>query len=514
MAGHLFVTRGDLLALTCDAILVPCGGGPTHSPGYLVRPWNRMNLPLRDGHLVDPPDGDRRVVLVRDGSDTEPAVWAGHTGEGRKPPWWYAEAARLYLRQSAEHHSRLTTRPIGDHRPLVAMPFVGAGAGGMSHRKGEVVKAIVHALLDELQSVDADIVLVLADDASYSAAQEARRRYMPDWPELDELQMRRADELASKARAGRLVLFLGAGVSMGAGLPSWRQMLLDLGSLAGLTEAEISELDTLDPRDAGAVLSGRIGEKRLRWAIEESVGSEHLSLMHQILASLPVAEAMTTNYDTMFERAWRDTGRKPSVLPQDGTATGEHWLLKLHGSLDDHKRPLVLSRSDYLRFEDSSQALAGLVHAMLLTRHLLFVGYSLSDDNFHRIVHQVQATLSESRAAGDDTTPFGTVLTSERPRLVHEVWHGDIQFLSTVGGASSTPVRRLAILLDYLAAATSARAEHLMDPTFDAVFTADERALRDKLDEVMAASRANGVRLGIREAVDEALSRFRGSPGP
>ena len=122
-------------------------------------------------------------------------------------------------------------------------------------------------------------------------------------------------------------------------------------------------------------------------AIIEQVTTEQVSLMHQLLASWPVREAVTTNYDTCFEQAWIDAGREHVVLPKVSAQGAEAWLLKLHGSIDDRSR-IVLSREDYLRFEGEGVALAGMVQAMLLTRRMLFVGYSLSDDNFHRLVHQ------------------------------------------------------------------------------------------------------------------------------
>ena len=70
---------------------------------------------------------------------------------------------------------------------------------------------------------------------------------------------------------------------------------------------------------------------------------------------------------------------------------------------DRSSRPksIVLSRDDYLRFEGEGVALAGIVQAMVLTRHMLFVGYSLSDDNFHRLVHQVRTAIgSQERPVG------------------------------------------------------------------------------------------------------------------
>ena len=61
-------------------------------------------------------------------------------------------------------------------------------------------------------------------------------------------------------------------------------------------------------------------------------------------------------------------------------------------------------------------ALAGIVQALLLTRHMLFVGFALRDDHFHAVVHDVR------RALGDNTRPekLGTALLLEPDQLQQE----------------------------------------------------------------------------------------------
>jgi hypothetical protein len=142
---------------------------------------------------------------------------------------------------------------------------------------------------------------------------------------------------------------------------------------------------------------------------------------------------------------------------------------------------------------------------MLLTHHMLFVGYSLSDDNFHRLVHQVRGAVGDAshRPGG----PFGTALMSEPARLVEDLWHGDIQIVS------SGDARRLAILLDYVGARSAAPAAHVLDDSYQALFSEPELALRDLLREVgaLAGGTDNGIRPEVREAVKRALDSLRGA---
>jgi SIR2-like domain len=117
-----------------------------------------------------------------------------------------------------------------------------------------------------------------------------------------------------------------------------------------------------------------------------------------------------------------------------------------------------ISREDYLPFEGESGALAGLVQAMLLTRRILFVGYSLSDDNLDRLVHQARVARGavDRRPGGE----FGTALSPGPPRLSNELWEGDVRFVNTAG-PEGTGTRRLAILLDRIGMEASAAAAHV-----------------------------------------------------
>ena len=61
---------------------------------------------------------------------------------------------------------------------------------------------------------------------------------------------------------------------------------------------------------------------------------KHHSLLHALLANLPVKQVVTTNYDTLFELASEVSEIDSlSVLPHAPRAGAERWLLKarIHG---------------------------------------------------------------------------------------------------------------------------------------------------------------------------------------
>lgn len=279
-----------------------------------------------------------------------------------------------------------------------------------------------------------------------------------------------ADQLAAAVQAGNLVLFFGAGVSVDAGIPAWQSLLDHIATVDAGIGDELTELRRLDLRDQAAILHARLAlkGKDLGQVIADHVKAARYSLAHSLLASLQVREAVTTNYDNLFEVAVRDRGDDSAsltVLPGKPVPAGESWLLKLHGSIDDHES-IVATRDDYLGIATRRGALLGLVQAMLLTRQMLFVGYSLTDDDFHSIVNDV-------RMAAPPDHNLGIALTLFQNDFFEELWEGNIDVVS-VSNANSDPTeediseasRRALIFLDYLAYASADLHNYLLRPEY------------------------------------------------
>jgi hypothetical protein len=131
----------------------------------------------------------------------------------------------------------------------------------------------------------------------------------------------------------------------------------------------------------------------------------------------------------------------------------DRWVLKLHGCVS-HPEDIVLTREDQLDYDGRRAALAGLAQAMLITRHMLFVGFSLSDDNFHRIAQSVRRVLRTTGRADTEARSFGTALVLTRNPMIEELWGDDIDWVGMSDAMSDrngpTTARRLELFLDYL----------------------------------------------------------------
>ncbi len=238
-------------------------------------------------------------------------------------------------------------------------------------------------------------------------------------------------------------------------------------------------------RDQAAVLQRRLGSaKALHDVIAGQLLHTSYALTHGHLASLPTSEAVTTNYDQLFEAAVASVDGTMAVLPYQPVRRGERWLLKLHGSID-RDDSIVLTRSDHLGAPARHGALFGLVQAMLLTRHMLFVGYSLSDEDFHQLVHGVRLAL----AGAEPAAQFGTVLALFDDPLFAELWSEDVEVVAVADEPHGEPspaevagaARRLQILLDLIAFEAADLGASLLDPTYAGLLSAPEARLARSL---------------------------------
>jgi hypothetical protein len=519
MSGHVFVVRGDLRKLACDAWLVPSS--------RKARPGDEWFLPGYDGPRHGTPfaDGGPRVQPLLDPAPGRPRPWLTLIGSYDRPVSWYVDGAAEFLDAAAGAIASAGERPLfARARPLLALPIVGTGRGGAAARAGEVVQELLPRLEAFAAGRGADVALVCWDAAGYAAAQAERAR-RASWPTDLTADLRaEADRLAGHALRGELALFLGAGVSMAAGLPGWGKLLDELAGRAGMSADERRAL-----ADLGSVLDqATVVERRLR---DHGVGlgptvaaalgpRRHYALAHALLAALPAREAITTNYDRLFEEAWSqsDPGGL-AVLPGAARPDARRWLLKMHGCVSDPDK-VVLTRASYTRYDERLPALAGMVQAFLVTRHVLFVGFSLTDDNFHRVVDAVRRL----REAGRPPGPLGTALALGHGGLAEVLWERDVRRVrmddrpeSSRDFPASEAARRLEVFLDYLLSRTRDTAHLLVGERFDPLLTPGERRLRDALGRFVTdvtAADAGGVRETVAWPRVERLLRGLGFEPP
>ena len=449
--GHVFVARGVVEKLVHDAVVVPT------DKAFSVRKswWPLLEVTTWEEVQALRPAGWGDVGRCGRASDGRP-VWflnvGRDAGEGVE---WLADGVREVLTEIAANRLGVSG---GRVKPLVGLPMVGIAGGGFGPHVGEVVRRNLDAARGVAESADIDVAFVVLDRSAFAAVQHLRRQTAA-W-DLAPEALETARSLAQRAKSGELALFLGAGVSIPAGLPSWEKLVnRGLERLDGELSAEqTSGLGLLDR----AELVARQRPEALREVVVEACTVSRHALAHALLSGLGCKEVVTTNFDRCFELA--DADGHVVVLPWNAPSPGAPWLLKMHG---DVERPesIVLTRGDFATYDARYRPAASVLQALILTRHVLFVGASMTDDNVLRLAYEVSRLRQDHQLSHE----WGTVLDVEDSAAKRALYARDLSWVSFDGGSLTDRARELEIFLDAVACYATDDSSWLLDPDFAAL---------------------------------------------
>ena len=483
-SGHVFVVQGRIEDLVHDAAVVP-----TDEHFTIERSWHGL---LRDERERVAPngwgDGGQRWAQ----SQHDSAHWfidVAWRNQDSSTSWLLAAAEELLteVARSLAGSGGSTGRVL----PLVAVPVLGIGAGGFGAERGAVLKGLLDAAGRVVRAHAVDIAFVTPDAAVHAAMQHQRRKH-PAWGLSDD-HFQLVHRLAERARNGELALFLGAGVSIPAGLPTWDELLRRLSTAHGVAEQELAGLGPLDQAEA---LRLRLGAE-FGPAVARECRTERHAIAHSLLASLGCTEVVTTNFDACYEHAVESTGRQARVvLPWQVPVGRQPWLLKLHGDVA-HPKSIVLSRRHFVRYDASSRPAASVLQSLMMTRHLLVVGASLTDDNVLRLAHEV----AEYREASGITGEFGTVLDVADTPARRQLWRGELGWEPLPGARIEDRARALEVFLDVLAAHATTDASWVLDERFEVLLDDEGRAFAASARQLAQQAPQDDTWDGVRQTL-------------
>jgi NAD-dependent SIR2 family protein deacetylase len=243
-------------------------------------------------------------------------------------------------------------------------------------------------------------------------------------------------DLRAAYDSGNLIVFAGAGVSVGAGLPTWRQLaekLRDLvrvraqrrGTNPAVAEKIVEEIkEYIDDHkliDALSAAKLDLGPEEFNRTVDKALddtGRDIPDTARAIAALRPRLRAViTTNIDRFLERAfqgeWRMVERPTGDLVRD-----RGFIFKLHGTLRSWDS-WVFSREQYDQAIFRSPELQTAFSSIYQAYPLLFVGCGLADDNLDQMLGRMRA-LSKGQPPTHFAILWSKMVTPYRRRLLEE----------------------------------------------------------------------------------------------
>ena len=194
------------------------------------------------------------------------------------------------------------------------------------------------------------------------------------------------------ARQNRLVVFVGAGASASAGVPTWSTLINEIKNELPLDVIK-NETDYLK---IAQLYKEQRGEKEFLERIQDilRVNTVAPSLIHDAIINLNPCHIITTNYDNLLEQAILRNNKRFHIVRHDEDMPynhGERMLIKMHG--DFESRRIVLTENDYYDYELNYPLIRSFIISLFASKLVLFVGFSFNDSNIKYILRWVEQAL-------------------------------------------------------------------------------------------------------------------------
>lgn len=221
----------------------------------------------------------------------------------------------------------------------------------------------------------------------------------------------------------KLVIFVGAGVSRNSGVCSWWELVKDIAIRIDYNDiCEKCKMKNLICSECGETLElcsfdnyecqykrnyspdeflkipqyfyEKEGEKEYLEFLNGIFGKHYdTNVIDELIVELEPEHIITTNYDHLIEDVKNPSISNYTVIKNndDLLEKGRHgrkYIIKMHGDIDDLDN-IVLKEDDYLTYSLNHELLEIYIKSILIDKTILFVGYSLGDNNLKLIMSYI-----------------------------------------------------------------------------------------------------------------------------
>lgn len=234
-----------------------------------------------------------------------------------------------------------------------------------------------------------------------------------------------------KAEQGKLVIFVGAGVScIVDGMPSWNALIQNMAKAIDYSRCDTCR-HRLESCENTCLLKDDFSTDELL-KVPQHVFNKDQELYYRILnesipavtADAPLSSAIfdinpahiiTTNYDQFLESSKNIFCEQYQVIVYDKdllNADKGKYIIKMHGDLSDASS-IVLKEQDYLDYAQKHVLIELFIKSLLTDHIVLFLGYSLNDYNIKLILSWLNYMRSQNGAFDVDRRVGYLILDQE-----------------------------------------------------------------------------------------------------
>ncbi len=252
------------------------------------------------------------------------------------------------------------------------------------------------------------------------------------------------DTLTKIKQRKRLVLFIGSGISMNSGLPSWNDLMKQIlelcndvynqakkeltkvivptqatkRALAILEEYKVQVENAEKEIDVHPIWTVTVLKEQLKFlqdngvydtkvAFHEQVLQQFLSKdphkYHDSIVNSDYPILLTSNYDDLLQKAAKKLGKKEyqysafDITQPEKIANkiyhNEPFIFHVHGKVKANEtiefNDIVLTKNDYQRIRKDKPAIGQLIRTIFLNYSVLFVGYGANDPHINDVVEEM-----------------------------------------------------------------------------------------------------------------------------
>ena len=209
---------------------------------------------------------------------------------------------------------------------------------------------------------------------------------------MDKLQYSNLLHIQEASKQGRLVVFVGAGVSANSGVPLWSTLINEMKNECNLSnEADYLKIAQLykDARGEKEFMDKVKGVLKYNKVIPNDI--------HKDILALNPCHIITTNYDNLLEQEIQNEFKQYAVIREDRDLPNMLYansVIKMHGDFDTNN--IVLTESDYHNYSKTFPLIRSFIISLFASKLVVFVGFSFADLNLKIILNDVHSVLKDS----------------------------------------------------------------------------------------------------------------------